>query len=342
MNKILITRTDMLGDVILSFPVISALRKKYPSAQIWFLAKNYTKDILEFNPKLNGIISIDDSNNKRKNFFTLVKEIRKKRFDTALILYPTFKVALVIFLAGIRIRIGSGYRWYSFFFNKRVYEHRKYCTKHEVEYNLGLLKSFDIDEKDVKFDIEIPKKEIDEINVLLKDKGVAKDDILVIIHPGSRGSALDWDPNNFPNLIDKILSKTKSKVVISGTKSEEIILYKIMDKCHKKPTKFERELTLIEFASLLKRGDLFISNSTGPIHLAVALGTEVIGIYPDIIPLNPERWGPYGRENSVIKPVIPEGIKKNKKNFIKYKLMNLITPDDIFKLVERKISNFDN
>ena len=90
-------------------------------------------------------------------------------------------------------------------------------------------------------------------------------------------------------------------------------------------------------AVLLSRASLFISNSTGPLHLAAALGTEVIGIYPGIIPLCPKRWGPYGRDDSVIIPVIPNDIKKNKKNYAKYKFMDLIKPEDIFKLVEEKI-----
>ena len=81
MNNILITRTDKLGDVILSFPVVSALRKKYPAAQIWFLARNYTKNILECNPLLDGIILIDKPDNKKKNYISLIREIKKRKFD---------------------------------------------------------------------------------------------------------------------------------------------------------------------------------------------------------------------------------------------------------------------
>ena len=339
MNSILIIRTDSLGDVILSFPVISALRRKFSSTQIWFLGKNYTKDILECSPHLDGIILTDDISNRKKKMGVLVREIKEKEFDTAVVLYPELAIALAIFLAGIPRRIGTGYRWYSMLFNKRIYEHRKYCKKHEVEYNLGLLKPLNIDEKKVEFDIKIPEKDKDKIKKILKDKGISENDTLIIIHPGSRGSAIDFDPYKFTDLIDMISLKTDSKVIISGTKSEEMILNKINEKCQKKPITFDRELTLKELAALLKRANIFVSNSTGPLHLAVALDTEVIGIFPDIIPLSPERWGPYKKEDSIVTPNIPVGVKKNKKSYIKNRFMDLIKPEDIFKLVERKISN---
>jgi ADP-heptose:LPS heptosyltransferase len=338
MNKILISRTDMLGDVILSFPVVSALRKKYPDSQIWFLARNYTSDILKCNPKINGILTIDDSNNKKKNPISLIKEIKEKKFDIAFILYPSLFIALILFISRIPKRIGSGYRWYSLLFNKRIYEHRKYCTKHEVEYNLELLRPFGIYDQDVTFDIEIPNNEKNKIEYILKNKGITENDLLIIIHPSSKGSAIDWNPKNFVKLIDIILSKTNSKIIISGTKSEEHTLNKIMNYCIKKPIRLESELTLKEFSALLKRADLLISNSTGPLHLAVVLGVDVIGIYPDIIPLNPTRWGPYKREDSILTPKIPEGVKKSKKNYIKFKLMDLITPEEVFNLVEKKIA----
>ena len=80
----------------------------------------------------------------------------------AIIVYPTFQTALIIFLSRIKNRIGTGYRWYSFLFNSKIYEHRKYAEKHELEYNVNLLKAFGINEEvspeNVNFDISINKK----------------------------------------------------------------------------------------------------------------------------------------------------------------------------------------
>lgn len=158
-------------------------------------------------------------------------------------------------------------------FNKRIYEHRKHCTKHEVEYNLYLLKPFEINGQDIIFDIEIPGNEKNKIEHILKNKGITENDKLIIIHPSSKGSAIDWNPKNFVKLIDIILSKTNSKIIISGTKSEEHTLNKIINDCIKKPIRLDSELTLKEFSALLKK--LISLYLTAPAHYILQLHLEL-------------------------------------------------------------------
>ena len=337
MNKILISRTDKLGDVILSLPVIAALRNKFPDSQIYFLAQHYTGDILECSPHLNGIIQIDDETGIRKPVRSLALEIKQYRFDCAIILFPTLYTVLASVLGGIPERVGSGFRWYSVLFTKRVYEHRKTCAKHEVEYNLGLLQSYNIDNQNITFDLDIPEKETDTVSEILKSSGINDEDLLIIIHPGSKGSSLDWSPDNIPELVDLIRSNFKTKILLTGTQAEQNVLNNTADKCREKPVCLENQLTLKEFAALLKRANLVIANSTGPLHLANAVGTEVIGIYPGIIPINPVRWGPYGKSDSVITPKTPEGTKWNKKNYIEQRIMDTISPENIFALIKKKL-----
>ena len=92
-----------------------------------------------------------------------------------LVVNPTLKISLMMFLAGVTNRIGTGYRWYSFLFNNKVYEHRKYAEKHELEYNINLLNKIDIDFKDfsdeIKFHLKVDDKSSEKINSILAEKG---------------------------------------------------------------------------------------------------------------------------------------------------------------------------
>ena len=136
MQNILVVRTDRIGDVILTLPTIEALKLNFPNAHIAMLLSSYTASLVE------GIADVLTYNREiaLKPFFEMLAELRRARFDVAVVAFPRFRIALLLWLAGIPLRIGTGYRWYSFLFNRKIFEHRKNVEKHEAEYNVSLLK----------------------------------------------------------------------------------------------------------------------------------------------------------------------------------------------------------
>ena len=144
-KKILIVRTDRLGDVILSTPVIENLRKNFPKSYIAFMCRPYTKDALEGNPYLDEVL-VYDKYDQHKNLggtIEFVKMLRKKKFDWAIILHPTNRVHLVTFLATIPVRIGWN-KDMSFLLTKKIPHTKQQGKKHEMEYTLDILKELDI------------------------------------------------------------------------------------------------------------------------------------------------------------------------------------------------------
>ena len=111
-EKILLVRTDRIGDLILSTPVAEVLKKKFPQAQIDFLVALYTAPIVQNNLFISEIIL--DDNRSIKGFFKLVKIISEKKYQIGMVLHPTLRLALLLFLAGVKYRIGTAYRLYSF------------------------------------------------------------------------------------------------------------------------------------------------------------------------------------------------------------------------------------
>ncbi len=144
-KKILIMRLDRLGDVVLSTPVITNLRAAFPQAYIAFMCRPPAKDAVEGNPELDEVI-VYDKDGIHKNFFKTCRfasALTAKSFDWALVLHPTNRAHIIAFLAGIPVRVGWD-RKMSFLLTKKIAHVKHEGAKHEVEYNLDLLRAMGV------------------------------------------------------------------------------------------------------------------------------------------------------------------------------------------------------
>jgi heptosyltransferase-3 len=290
-KNILIVRTDRIGDVVLTLPMIRVLRKNFPLAQISFFARSYTNEIVEGQPGLVRVILYDEEG-AQKRFLPMLFELRRADFDLALVAFPRFRIALLLWLSGIKTRVGSGYRWYSLLFNKRVFEHRKTAERHEFEYNLTLLRELGCEvDPEIVPNLAIKQEALTIASEERKRLGVSSKDVLVILHPGSGGSARDWSPDNFASLAFKF-ANLGWKVVVTGAKGEEKLVRRVVDGSGTMIGSSVGVLSLKGLAAFISFADLLVANSTGPLHIAAAVGTPVIGFYPPIIACSPQRWGP--------------------------------------------------
>jgi len=304
-KNILIVRNDSIGDVVLSLPLAGLIKNQFPDCKVTFLLRNYTKDIANDHPNIDDIIILKEDNGKIP-VWKNVNQLKKSLFDASIIVYPTFITALIIFLARVKFRVGSGYRWYSFLFNKKVFEHRKYAEKHELEYNVNLLKVFgieaDISTKNIPFDIKINKAGIAKVNKTLTDSGVEFDKKTIIVHPGSGGSAIDLPIEKFSQLVKNLTLLNEVNIIITGNEDEKNICNIVS--ANTNAIDLSGKFTLSEIICLISLSDIFISNSTGPLHIAAAFSKFVVGFYPKIRACSPERWGPYTQKKVIFTPEI--------------------------------------
>jgi heptosyltransferase-2 len=304
-KKILVVRPDRLGDVILTLPVVRNLKVAFPEAAITYLCTDYTSQILESYSLISDLIIYNEENEYKglKKIISLAKELRRHHFDLAVHLLPRCPLALSTYFAQIKYTIGSGFRWYSFLFTHRQYDHRKYNQFHEAEYNLRLLKKIGVDSTyhpDVYTYFTFPLNIKKSIQKFISNK--FQDRSFIIIHPGSGGSSIDWPLTNFIDLIKLLNEWGKFDVGITGIETEKESL-SLLYKSDLKFVDLVGKFDLNELAVFLKKSVLFISNSTGPLHVAVAMGARVLGFYPNSPGLGPGRWGPFGyRSSSVMKP----------------------------------------
>lgn len=301
-KNILIVRTDRIGDVVLTLPLAAIIKKHYTDSKITYLLNEYTKPLAENNHFIDKVITLLNCSGKYKILANA--KYLKNQFDTAIIAFPSFRIALILFLAGIKIRIGTGYRWYSFLFNRKIYDHRKTAEYHELEYNVRLLKKIGIEEKvsfaNVIFGLSVTSSVDDEVNKKLKNIGITNDDKFIILHPGSGGSALDLPFESMKKLSTELSLMNKFKILITGNEKEKKLCQSLV--VNKNTINAASLFSLSEMISVINKSYLLIANSTGPIHIAAALSKQVIGFYPKVITCSEERWGPYTNNKVIFKP----------------------------------------
>lgn len=302
-KRILLIRTDRLGDVVLTLPMLGVIRRALPGAHIAMMLRRYTGSIVEGHRDVDEILWYDGPEGFLP-FGRMLARLREGRFDAAIAVHPRLRIAALLVLAGIPLRIGSGYRYYSFLFNRRVYEHRKDARRHELEYNLELLRPLGVDVPELggqaEFGIAVVPESRERVRGLLAGGGVGAP--FVVLHPGTGKSAREWSSEKIGELGSRITGGGMA-LVVTGTREEEDLVRGIARRSG--AFGLAGVLTLKDLAALLQMASVVVSHSTGPLHLAVALGTPVVGLYPQLTAMSARRWGPYSRRSRVHVPDRP-------------------------------------
>lgn len=301
-RRIAIFRTDRIGEVLLSTPVIEALKNRFPQAEISFITSPYASDIVSNRLDLYEVIIFSTINRGVSLLETLALslKLRSRRFDLAVILNPHKMLHLAAFLAGIPHRIGFDRKW-GFLLNHKREDCKDEGRMHEVEYNLGLLETIGIKETSAAPFINVLSKASDDIERLFKERGIAPNKKSIIVHPGSSNPAKRWPAENFIELIKRLSADSSLNIIVSGDSSEKTLCDKIVSAAAGSNVyNLAGLLSLGQLAALFKAADLMITNDNGPMHIAAAVGTRVIAIFGRNIPgVGPKRWGPYGKGHIV-------------------------------------------
>ncbi len=287
--RIIISRTDSIGDVALTLPLCSWIKAKFPQSTLVFLCKRYTNEVVQcFNP-VDEILILEDlesASDETRN--TLLQG------DVILHVFPNKQVASWARKAGIPYRIGTSHRWFHWFTcNIRVPFTRKNSSLHEAQLNFNLLlplglhalPSFEAIQA-VESSFSVPKV------MSTLDAGY------VVLHPLSQGSAVEYPLSRYTALA-RVLSQANLRILITGTASEgdrigdafEGIpgLENLCGKC-----------SLRELIALISNAHALVACSTGPLHLAGLMNIKAIGLFSVRTPIHPGRWKPLGMRSMAL------------------------------------------
>jgi ADP-heptose:LPS heptosyltransferase len=290
--RVLVVRNDKLGDLVLALPLVQQL--KDAGHRVGVLASPYAAPLLKRDSRLSAVIEDGDG---------LAPRLRAGRFDAALVCWATPRNAWKVFRAGIPLRVGTSARPYSVLFNRPLSLRRSQGRLHESEYNAVFGQALGLPRGPLpppRLDLGAEAGRL--ARAWLKKKIPAGKGPLVALHPGSGGSAQNWMPERYAALGSALRQRYGARLLISGGPGDEAA----MDACGRvlgrAAVALRPALSLPVFAALLGELDLFCAASTGPLHLAAAQATPVLGLYPPLRAMSPVRWGPRGGERAVLSP----------------------------------------
>ena len=292
-KRIIISRADSIGDVVLTLPMAGIIKEKYPDCKILFLGRTYTKPVVRLSKHVDEFVNWDDLQ-KQKN---IVEVFQALNADVIVHVFPNKEIARLALKAKIPKRIGTKGRLFHFFTcNKKVSFSRRNSHLHEAQLNLKLLQPLNIDMSLTLavlgsyygFDKMMPLPE------KLKEL-IHKDKKNIILHPKSKGSAKEWGLENFKKLIE-ILPQNEFQIFISGTKDEGELIGDSLPFEKSNVTSLIGKLSLDEFIRFIAAADGLIAASTGPLHISAALGKKAIGLFCPKKPIHPGRWRPVGKQ----------------------------------------------
>ena len=311
MKRIIISRTDNLGDVILTLPMAGILKQEIPGCYILFLGKKYTKPLIDACEFVDEFLDWDEIKlmlpacrtgrdaaclPDRQECWMLDNE--KFQADAIIHVFPVREIQKLAKDSKIPLRIGTSHRWYSWLYcNKLVHYSRKKSHLHEAQLNLKLLQPLGITK-------EFSLSEISSLYGLTKLTNSPTHQLAssptrqlfnLILHPKSKGSAREWGLDNFSRLIG-LLPEDKYRIFITGTREEGALMNDFLFQHRNRVTDMTGKLSLAELLSFINSCDGLVAASTGPLHIAAALGKRAIGIYAPMRPIFPQRWAPIGEK----------------------------------------------
>jgi len=289
-QRILVSRLRFVGDVILTTPMLRALREGFPSARITYLAEKPYDSLLKNHPDVDEVLAfpLDD----KKGQIEIFLKLSRKHFDVAIDLFGNPRSALLTFLSGARYRIGGDYRGRKIFYTHRIRDDGE--PKSAVAFHLEYLKPLGIPCDFSDPYIVITEDEKRWAREYLTSRGYDEKKQIIGIHPGASWPAKRWFPERFAALANKLASELGAQIFFTiGSGEEEIV--KSVSKACKFFTAEPKVLSLRKLTALLSAFDLFISNDCGPMHMAPAVGTKTVGIFG---PGEPEIWFPYSSKKA--------------------------------------------
>ncbi|MGZ4099487.1 MAG: glycosyltransferase family 9 protein [Bacteroidia bacterium] len=279
--------------MVLTLPMAGAIKKHFPSCGVIFLGRSYTKDVIALSEHVDEFLNFDEI--EKLSLADQINFFKKSNADIIVHVFPKKEIASLAKKSGIRLRVGTTNRLYHWFTcNRLIKLSRKNSLLHESQLNFKLLDFLNIDTGVSLNDISnyygftrIPKLESTYTSLLDKNK------LNVILHPKSKGSAKEWGLDNFSKLIN-LLPAEKYNVFISGTADDGKLMQDFLNS-FPQAINLTGKLSLQQFIALIAQSDALVAASTGPLHIAAALGKKAIGLFSPKRPIHPGRWMPVGK-----------------------------------------------
>jgi len=281
MKRILIVRTDRIGDVVMITPMLRELRKRFPDAFLGTLTQPYTREILLHNPHLDVAIT-DDL--RKETFWQVTRELRSHHFTHGLLVLPTERAAYQMFLAGIWRRVSVGHRLYAVLTFMRGVSRNNYVPlRHEADYCMDLARAIGVTTTDIAPELFVTQEEKERALALLSSHGIAAKEQKLLLHTGTQGSSPNWSEQNYLRLLEALLKEFPAvKILLTAREMTDEFRTRAagLGGRNGRVVDLSRAISGVRgLITVIAVADLVITPSTGPEHLADALDIPTIGLH---------------------------------------------------------------
>ncbi|HEY9167307.1 MAG TPA: glycosyltransferase family 9 protein [Candidatus Kryptonia bacterium] len=330
--RILVSRLQFIGDIILTTPVLEVLRERFPNSQIDYLGEKHAVTLLEKNRDINDIIQYDFDRPSILEQIRVSSLLRARKYDVAIDLFGNPRSAVVIYLSGATMRIGGSFGW-----RKNLFTHPIVITEriNAVSFHLRYLQPLGINESFRPPKITITEDEIRSVQESLGKIGGR----VVGLHIGATWPAKVWPSRSFARLAEMVFERLDARVIVTyGPKDSKYI--SAFSSAVKIPFTPWPPAPLRQLAALISSCDVFVSNDAAPMHLSAAVGTPTVGIFG---PGEPDIWFPYSE--SIGHKSFHKNVECCHRDFCSLKdkefmrCMNAVQPEEVFHHIESVLSS---
>jgi heptosyltransferase III len=313
LRRILVVQTQRMGDVLCATPLITALRRQFPDAHLAALVHAPHDALLEGSPDLDEVLTYDRRTTHRSLLSRLrfIDELRARRFDWALSIHAASSVAFALWQSGIPWRT-CVWRYgerkkphWARMFHQHLRQDRLEPGRHEVEHNLDALRQLGMEPQHEGIRVFLRPEEIVETRALLRARGRDEGRPLAVVHPGHGGGRQEWPPEEYAAVASG-LAERGFQVAFTGSAGEREAADLAADRARAPALRLAGELSLRQLAAALAEARLFVSVSTGPMHLASAFRVPCVTLYgPSHLAVERTRFFPYGSPAREVVSTVP-------------------------------------
>ena len=300
-KRILVIKLKQPGDVLVSSPVLAALKEAWPRARVSYLVPKGTEEMIADHPLLDRLYVAERRGATLKRTFSFIRELRRARFDLVLDLSGGDRGAFYTRISGARERLGFGYGgrafWHRFCFTRLLPPPP--LRMHMVEHNLEAVRALGIEPRRARLNFFWQTEVQTRVEALLASNSLTPGGF-VVMHPGAGWRFKCWTPGGYARGIEALERERHLKVVLTGSTAahEQELVAAILKECRVSPVNLLGRLTLKELGALIAQARFFFGVDSAPMHLAAAVGTPAVALFG---PSGDFNWGPWGEGHLVIK-----------------------------------------
>jgi heptosyltransferase-2 len=326
-RRVLVRSTNWVGDALMTEPALDALSKNFPAASLTVLARPWVAAVFRHHPAVNELLEYDPAGPDRGpgGFLRTARKIRASRFDLAVLFQYAFGAGLMVWLAGVPERLGHATDGRRLLLTRPVALRPEDRQRHVVDLYLELLRRAGLEagRSDPVFYLGAEAERVAEEK--LAGRGLAGSFLLGLAPGAAFGSAKRWSAERFAAAADRILEKTGGAALIFGGDSEAVVSRAVREGMKAPAWDLAGGTSLTEAGALIQRCGLFLTNDSGLMHVAGAVGTPLVAVFGST---DAATTGPAASRARVVQsPVDCAPCLKRRCPLPSHRCMDLVTPD---------------